>query len=79
MLPGSVPGIDRGAGMKGKQLSLWAKIAAGVFVVVASVLAWIFGWQVDEWSIIQVGMFLALVFSPVDVSLIAEKFGRRGA
>ena len=63
--------------MKGKQLSLASKIFAGVFVVVTAILDAIFGWDITPWEIIQYGMFLALVFAPVDVSKILEKFGKR--
>ena len=62
--------------LKGKQLSLQAKLCAVGFVVVAAVLSWIFRWPVETWHIIQVGLFIAFVFGPVDISLIAEKFGR---
>jgi len=60
--------------MKGKDLSLISKAFAGVFVLVAFLLNAAFGWGVAVWDIIQVGVFLALVFSPVDVSLWLEKF-----
>ena len=63
--------------MSGKQLSLASKIFAGVFVLVAFILGVIFRWGTEPWDIIQIGMFFALVFAPVDVSKIAEKFGKR--
>lgn len=65
--------------MKGKELSLWSKVFAAVFVLVAFVLSAIFKWDVAAWDIVQVGIFLALVFSPVDVSLWLEKFGKKQA
>lgn len=60
--------------MKGKELSLFSKILAGVFVVVAWILSAVFRWEVATWDIIQIGIFMALIFSPVDVSLWLEKF-----
>lgn len=63
--------------LKGKPLSLESKIFAGVFVLLAWLLNAIFGWGVATWDIIQVGLFIALIFAPVDISLIAEKFGKR--
>ena len=63
--------------MKGKQLSLASKIFAGAFVLVAFVLNAIFQWGAVTWDIIQIGMFFALVFAPVDVSKVLEKFGKR--
>ena len=57
--------------LKGKQLSLMAKIAAVVFAVVVSVLSWVFGWQVPVTSILLVSLFIAFAFGTVDISLIA--------
>jgi len=63
--------------LSGKKLSLLSKIFAAAFVVIGFVLNGVFKWGVEAWSLIQIGMFLALVFAPVDVSKIAEKFGRK--
>lgn len=60
--------------MKGKQLSLWAKAGAAAFVVAAFALNGIFGWKLGTWDIIQVGLFLFVLGSPVDISLIIETF-----
>ena len=60
--------------MKGKELSLFSKIFAGIFVVAAWVLSAVFRWEVATWDIIQVGIFMGLIFSPVDVSIWLEKF-----
>lgn len=60
--------------MKGKELSLFSKIFAGIFVVAAWVLTAVFGWDVATWDIIQVGIFMGLIFSPVDVSIWLDKF-----
>ena len=64
--------------MKGKQLSLVSKVFAGAFVLVAWVLSAVFGWDVETWDLIQIGIFFGLIFSPVDISLWLEKF-RKGA
>lgn len=60
--------------LKGKQLSLIAKIFAGVIVVVLS-LAKGFTWvDLAMQDILLLGTFFALLFSPVDVSLWIENF-----
>jgi hypothetical protein len=63
--------------MKAKELSLFSKIFAGSFVLAAWILCAAFRWDVATWDIIQVGIFMALIFSPVDVSIWMDKFGRR--
>ena len=63
--------------MKAKQLSLFSKIFAGSFVLVAWILVAALRWDVATWDIIQVGIFMGLIFSPVDVSIWLEKFGKR--
>lgn len=63
--------------LSGKQLSLQAKIVAAVWTIVMTVLAGAFRWQITTWEIIQVGIFLALVFSAVDVSMVAKNLGKK--
>ena len=58
--------------LKGKQLSLEAKIFAGIFVIAAFILNSVFKWSLSMRDILMVGGFIALVFSPVDLSLIAK-------
>ena len=65
--------------MKATELSLQSKIFAGVFVLVAWLANAVFAWGMETWDIIQVGIFFALIFAPVDISKIAEKFGKRQA
>ncbi len=55
--------------MNGKTISLWAKILSVVFVVASFFLT-----NKPAWDILQVGMFIALVTSPIDVSIWLEKF-----
>lgn len=55
--------------MNGKTLSLWAKIIATLFVVGA-----FFFTPKPAMEIIQIGAFIALVTSPIDVSIWIEKF-----
>lgn len=64
--------------LKGKQLSLRAKIAAVAYVVTMSVLTAVFGWSMTVWEHVQVGLFIAGVFGTIDLSLLAEaiKSGR---
>lgn len=61
--------------LKGKQLSLGSKVFAGLFVLATYVLSLIYRWNITVSELISVGIFIAALFSPVDVSLIAEKFG----
>jgi hypothetical protein len=42
--------------MKGKQLSLWAKLGAAVFVVAGFILGAIFRWSLDTRDLIYVGL-----------------------
>jgi hypothetical protein len=65
--------------MKGKQVSLWSKIGAAVFVVAAFSLSAIFKWDLDVWDVIQVGLFLFVLGAPIDVSLIIETFRKPNA
>jgi len=60
----------------GKTWSFRTKVFAGVFVVVLSLLNWIAKLYIDQWAIIQVGIFIAALFVPVDLSKIAEKIRR---
>ena len=65
--------------LKGKPLSLGAKILS-VVIVIASLIAKATispGFDID--ASLKVAAFVALVFSPVDASLIASNiFGKRG-
>jgi hypothetical protein len=66
--------------IKGKDLSLASKLLAVLFVVVMFVATAIWDLSVQTWDIIQVGMFLALAGSPVDISLWIQHIkGTRGA
>jgi len=63
--------------LKGKQLSLGAKALAGVFVLVAFALLalGIFDANsVKTTDVLLVGLFLAFIFGPVDVSLVVKTF-----
>jgi len=63
--------------LKGKQLTLGAKVLAGVFVLIAFALLG-FGIfdanSVKTTDILLVGLFLAFIFGPVDVSLVLKTF-----
>jgi hypothetical protein len=63
---------------RGKEWSFRTKLLAGVFVVTASILNWAFGWEIDQWSIIQVGIFVGALFVPVDLSKIAGNIRQGG-
>lgn len=58
--------------LKGKQLSLRAKIAAVAYVVTMSILTAALGWSTPVWEHVQVGVFIAGVFGTIDLSLLAE-------
>lgn len=55
--------------MNGKNISLWAKILSVAFVVASFFLT-----NKPAWDILQIGMFIALVSSPIDISIWIEKF-----
>jgi hypothetical protein len=55
--------------MNGKTVSLWSKIAAVAFVIPAFFLS-----GKDTFDIIQIGIFVFLVTSPIDVSIWIDKF-----
>ncbi len=55
--------------MSGKTISLWAKILSVAFVT-----GTFFFTSKPAWDILQVGMFIALVTSPIDISIWLEKF-----
>ena len=64
--------------LKGKQLSLGAKIVS-VFVVLFGFCLGVFVIKPLDWwnylsSVIALGGFVALVFAPIDVSFWLEKF-----
>ena len=60
--------------LKGKQLSLGAKIAAVIFVLLCFVVMLFSQIEMPMTDVISVGIFIALVFSPVDISLWIENF-----
>lgn len=60
--------------LKGKQLSLMAKIIALVFVIICFVVMVVTGVDIPIDDAIKVAIFAALVFSPVDISLWIENF-----
>lgn len=59
--------------LKGKQLSLGAKLAAVFFVVLCFVVMLVTKIVIPMNDVIKIGIFIALVFSPVDISLWLEK------
>ena len=64
---------------KGKPLTLGSKIFGALWIVGAFVLSAIFEWGLATEEIIKVGLAVVALFSPVDISMILEKFGRRGS
>jgi hypothetical protein len=60
--------------MNGKTISLWSKILAIIFVVPAFFFS-----GKETVDVIQIGIFIFLVTSPIDVSIWLDKFtgGRR--
>lgn len=60
--------------LKGKQLSLGAKLGAIFFVLLCFVVMIVCKVAIPIDDALKVGIFIALVFSPVDVSLWIEKF-----
>jgi len=60
--------------MRAKQLSLWAKIVATGYVLGMNIGYLLLAKKLpsidEEWAIIQAGLFFALVFSPIDISII---------
>lgn len=62
--------------LKGKPLSLGSKLFAGTFVLVTYVLGLVFRWNIDVTDLVYVGGFIAVLFTPIDASMIAEKFSR---
>lgn len=65
--------------LKGKQLSLSAKLFAIGWVVIAYVLKVAFQWDhIETMDIIKVGVFAAGVFGTIDLSMIfGNALGRR--
>lgn len=59
--------------LKGKQLSLGAKIAAVIFVLLCFAVMLTTKIVIPINDVIKIGTFIALVFSPVDISLWLEK------
>jgi len=63
--------------LKGKQLTLGAKVLAAIVVLVAFALLGlgIFDARsVSTTDIVMVGLFIAFIFGPVDVSLMVKTF-----
>ena len=58
--------------MKGKALSLGAKLFAIAFAVVVFVLNGVFRWGFSAGEIIAVAGFIAAAFLPVDISKIRQ-------
>ena len=63
--------------MKGKQLSLISKLVAGVIVLALSVLKGMGIVDLAMSDILSLGVFIALLFSPVDVSLWIENLKKK--
>lgn len=60
--------------LKGKTLSLLAKILAIVFVIACFVVSLVTRIPIPMDDTIKVAVFVALVFSPVDVSMWIQNF-----
>lgn len=61
--------------MKAKSISKWGKIAAMIWVVGAYMLNGVFGWGFETRDIIYIGLFLAVMVSPIDLSIWLDKIG----
>jgi len=66
--------------MKAKSISKWGKVTAMIWVVGAFVVNGIFKLDFQTWDIIYIGLFLAVMVSPIDVSIWLDKISaiRRG-
>jgi len=67
--------------MKKRDISILAKILSVLYVTGFSVWVYIQKGTLtseDTWAIIQVGLFIALMFSPVDISVWIDKFLGKG-
>ena len=62
--------------LKGKQLSLGAKIAAVIFVLLCFAVMLTTKIVIPINDVIKIGTFIALVFSPVDISLWLSQYGK---
>lgn len=60
--------------LKGKQLSLFSKMLAVFITCTALFMEIITGVTIPMNDVIKVSLFVALVFSPVDISLWVETF-----
>jgi hypothetical protein len=58
--------------LKGKPLTLAAKLLAIVFVITMTVLKILFSWSVSIMDIIAVGTFIAFAFGSVDASMLTK-------
>lgn len=58
--------------LKGKQLSLGSKLAAVVFVLLCFMVTLVTGIEIPVNDTIKIGLFMALIFAPVDISLWFE-------
>lgn len=57
--------------LKGKPLTLWAKIIASIIAVGGLFLKAFWSPALDIDAVIKVAVFVALVFAPIDLSLLA--------
>jgi hypothetical protein len=59
--------------LKGKQLSLLSKILALVFVLICFTITIVTHIPIQINDVIKVALFIALIFTPIDVSFWLEK------
>lgn len=65
-------------GVKAKTVSLWAKVAAGIVVVVAAILKWTGVFKsCDISDICIIGFTVMGMFGTVDVNLALDKFTKK--
>lgn len=63
--------------IKAKELSLIGKVIGTLFVIAAFIVKIVGQLEISTWDIIQVGLFIFVIYAPIDISKILEKFGRR--
>lgn len=56
--------------MRAKHVSLWLKIAGAVAIAAGFALNGIFGWGYSGWDIVTVGIAIAALGAPVDLSMV---------
>lgn len=61
--------------MKAKSISKWGKVVAMVWVVLAFVANGLFKLGFELRDIIYVGLFIAVMVSPIDLSIWLDKIG----